>query len=355
LNGDFYSDTVFSKVISLRQNKCAQVFAGEGYAWVHPMISKSEAGTALKAFAEDVGVPNRLTVDGASEQVGPKSAFYKQALFLQTKLMQTEPYTQRQNFAENTIGRLKRKFKQRMTKLNVPKRLWDYGYVWEAEILSRTASGPDLRTGVERITGDTPDISEWLDFSFYDLVWVWDQPGELNNPQLGRFLGIAHRIGSDLCYYVLKSNGRVLARTTVQHVTKEDLQVTDTKHKLELFNSEMNQRLADDNHIDNGGDGDFQQRDIWEFGYDDPGQDEHEAVHDHAVEADHYTPPALSNLINTELTVDVGGNQLKGKVKKRKRDNEGNPVGKWNANPILNTCEYEVEMSDGSVQEYSAM
>jgi hypothetical protein len=27
------------------------------------------------------------------------------------------------------------------------------------------------RTGIERITRDTPDISEWLDFDIYDLVW----------------------------------------------------------------------------------------------------------------------------------------------------------------------------------------
>ena len=41
--------------------------------------------------------------------------------------------------------------------------------VWEAEIYSRTA-GKDGRTDLEKLTGDTKDISEWLEFEFYDLV-----------------------------------------------------------------------------------------------------------------------------------------------------------------------------------------
>ena len=36
--------------------------------------------------------------------------------------------------------------------------------------MSRTARGPLGRTGVERISGNTPDISEWIDFEMYDLV-----------------------------------------------------------------------------------------------------------------------------------------------------------------------------------------
>jgi hypothetical protein len=37
--------------------------------------------------------------------------------------------------------------------------------------------GNDGRSGyeqVEHVTGETPNISEWLDFEFYDLIWWWD-------------------------------------------------------------------------------------------------------------------------------------------------------------------------------------
>jgi hypothetical protein len=43
-----------------------------------------------------------------------------------------------------------------------------------------------------------------------------------------------------------------------------------------------------------------------------------------------------------------------GKVIKRACGEDGNPIGKRNANPILDTREYEVEMPDGSVAEYAA-
>ena len=30
--------------------------------------------------------------------------------------------------------------------------------------------------GYKEVTGQTPNISEWLDFEFYDLVWWLDHP-----------------------------------------------------------------------------------------------------------------------------------------------------------------------------------
>ena len=62
--------------------------------------------------------------------------------------------------------------KTRMRSNQVPARLWDYGLVYIAEIQSILARGADKRpTGLEQLTGDTIDISEWLDFDFYDRVW----------------------------------------------------------------------------------------------------------------------------------------------------------------------------------------
>jgi hypothetical protein len=40
--------------------------------------------------------------------------------------------------------------------------------------------GDDGRSGYEQVTGKTRDISEWLDFEFYDLVRCWDQPNKPN-------------------------------------------------------------------------------------------------------------------------------------------------------------------------------
>jgi hypothetical protein len=60
----------------------------------------------------------------------------------------TEQGRKNQNHAaEREIGFLAKRWKLRMTKKNVPKRLWDFGLVYESELLSRMARGNDRRTG----------------------------------------------------------------------------------------------------------------------------------------------------------------------------------------------------------------
>ena len=49
-----------------------------------------------------------------------------------------------------------------------------------------------------------------------------------------------------------------------------------------------------------------------------------------------------------------GSNFSRGRVIGRKRDTDGNPTGRANANPILDTREYEVEFSNGEVSELTA-
>jgi hypothetical protein len=84
---------------------------------------------------------------------------------------------------------------------NVHCRVWDYALVYDSEILSRTTQRKGDRTGYEKITGETPDISEWCDFGFYDHVWYWDTPNDdIASAKIGRWLGVSHRVGSGLCY-----------------------------------------------------------------------------------------------------------------------------------------------------------
>jgi hypothetical protein len=56
-----------------------------------------------------------------------------------------------------------------MVERKVPSRLWDYGIVYVAEILSITARSTTGRPGLEEIKGDTINISEWLDFEFFQI------------------------------------------------------------------------------------------------------------------------------------------------------------------------------------------
>lgn len=55
--------------------------------------------------------------------------------------------------------------------------------------------------------------------------------------RLARWLGVAHRVGSDLCYWLLLESGNVIARTTVQHVVWDNILNDDVKRQIEQFDS----------------------------------------------------------------------------------------------------------------------
>ena len=162
---------------------------------------------------------------------------------------QCGPYHQLKNRAEDSIRELKRKWKRHMIKSRAPKRVWDFGMVYESEILSRISRGHDGRTFMERITGDTLDISEWTDFEFYDLCWYWDTPNDREKPKLGRWLGVSHCIGSLLCYWILNDIVTVLARTTVQHVTRDKIVNTEIMNRIRDYHKKIEKVIGDDHYV----------------------------------------------------------------------------------------------------------
>ena len=62
--------------------------------------------------------------------------------------------------------------------------------------------GRDRMTGHEEVTRDTAYISKLLDFEMYDLVYWIDRSNKPDTSEdvrrLSRWLGIPHRVGSDM-------------------------------------------------------------------------------------------------------------------------------------------------------------
>jgi len=315
---------------------------------VYPMASKLEAGDALSKFVQDVGIPEVVIVDGAQEQVGKNTEFNRTCKYYKIQQRQTEPYTPRQNRAESAIGEVKKRWRNKMRSKGVPKRLWDYGLVWVSEITNRTARGPEARTPLEALTGNTPDISEWLDFDFYDWCWYWQGPThELteDKAEIGRVLGVAHRVGSDLCYWVLTSTGKVIARMTVQQVVTNDYQLPTVKTKMEEFYAKVKDKFKDERHREPA------PADGLILDDEDANDEPEEGV---KVEQDDFTDDSYNAYLGAELLVPSGDNFIVSRVIKRVRDEDGNPVGQRNNNPILDTRRYEVQFGDGSMIEYTA-
>ena len=257
LRGTWFADTLLSKVKSKLGNTCANVYTQGKFTRVIPMTSRKDAGKSLIEFTDDVGIPERLITDGATEFTGRHTEFIKEARRMRILLHTTEQGRKNQNHAaEREIGFLAKWWKLRMTKKKVPKRLWDFGLIYESELLSRMARGADRRTGYEVVTGQTPDISEWLDFEFYNLVWWLDRSDKPNftenTRRLARWLGVSHRVGSDLSYWLITESGKIISKTSVEHVTRDDYLQEDKKAEIEEFNRRLEESLNDDNFMIEG-------------------------------------------------------------------------------------------------------
>ena len=81
------------------------------------------------------------------------------------------------------------------------------------------------------MTGETPEIGEWLDFEFYDTVWWLDTKNfPEDQRRLAKWIGISHGVGSDMCYWLITESGKLVSKTSVEHVTQEDW-VNELKRK----------------------------------------------------------------------------------------------------------------------------
>ena len=228
INVTMGTDTLFSKVKSLRQNVCAQAYTTGKYTMVQPMkdATGDSIGNSLWKMCNGVDITDELIADIASAQEGAKTKFMALVKKMRIIVHWSEKGRHLQNHkVDGEISLLKQRWYNIMDQRRVPKRLWDFGLVWCAEVLSMTAQGPDGRTGHEQVTGETPDISDWLDFSFFDLVHYWKNDTMLDmtddKKQFGYWLGVSHRVGTVLTYWILKALGKIIANASVKHVLRE--------------------------------------------------------------------------------------------------------------------------------------
>ena len=353
LKGDWATDTMVARSKSLDGNLYAQVFANKGYfAKVYPMDKKSKCGDALKIFCREFGVPESLTFDGSKEQTGKNTTFMKQIRSNNIKHHIIEPEFHQQNPVEGVIRELRKKWFRIMVSKRVPCKLWDYGYKWVSETMSMThtsSGGMDGSIPIAKVTGETADISEYLDFGFYDQVWYRDNAG-LGPTYPGRWLGVSETHGNLMCYWILNENAQVVSRSSVQRVTPLELQTTDHSTTFQNYEIKIKSKLNEKNRTY---DGNKPNPEDWAdyFENDDDFNEEFNRVFDNddIKEADDYTPEVLEDTyLNVEIAMPRDGDGPSyGRVIKRLRDANGIPIGTANDNPILDSRVYEVEYQDG--------
>ena len=197
LNTRFYTDTFFSTVKSKAGNDCVQLFVNDlRFMYTVCMRAKGEAPYALRSFIDDVGVPDEMISDNAKEET--------------SKLW---------NHLVDYVVSLNNRIIHKTFRL--------YG-----------------RTPHEATLGQTPDISHLVDFTFYDHVWYL-RPGTKfpgSKRYLGRWLGPARQVSSDLSMKVLMESGWITVTALVQPIKPEE-KTGGLLQEIDEFNRNVNEKL----------------------------------------------------------------------------------------------------------------
>ena len=208
----------------------------------------------------------------------------------------------------------------------------------------------DHQTPEAKMHGMSADISDICEFEFYEWVMFNDSQDTLPETKfhVGSWLGPAVDVGYALTYKILKINGQVVLRSTIRHLTLDELKNPDHISMTKDFDDNIIQKLgvpATENDFDK----DYLTP-TYKY-YDDDHQDVTPNVPPEKLTP---TPEIGNNNLNMELMLPRGGTLARGQVTERKRDHEGNVIGRYNANPILDTLEYEVKFEDGDVTKLTA-
>ena len=362
LRCDLFTDTLESSVLSKRQNRYAQVFGSSwGWARAFPMKKKSDAHEALSLlFARD-GVPNKMIMDGAKEQI--MGEFRRKCREADCHVRQTEPYTPWSNAAEGVIRELKKGVARKMLETKAPKRLWDDCLELEAYIRSHTAHDIYALEGEVPqtiVSGETPDISEFAELKWYD--WVKFRDTSISFPDdkmiIGRYLGPSFDIGPAMTAKILKANGQYVHRSTYRALTEDELRDPLEIKERQDFDLQINEILG---HNDTPTSGllinektqSTQQDDIETPQYE-PYEDDHQQQGTSIPDADDATPDSYDPYIGAEVLLPHGQQLVTGRVVSRKRSPDGSFKGTANVNPILDTRSYQVRFPDGQEAEFAA-
>ena len=180
------------------------------------MATESQGHEALQNFINDHGAPYHMRTDNAQMETGKKwNEIYRRYNISSST---TEPHHPHQNPAERRIQEYKKGTNHILDRTGAPSYLWFYALLLWVGLLN-ILFGPNLGMNPHKIaTGYTADVSAYLDFTFYDPIYYYDEEEKFpsSKEQLGHWLGPTINCGDAMTYYILTANNQVIARSTVR-------------------------------------------------------------------------------------------------------------------------------------------
>lgn len=352
--------------ISTRQNSCAQIFVTE-FEYVHfvPMQSRSNLHLAMKSLFKGPGVPPNIVCDGAKEQVGgPVRKICQQS---GCNIKELEKGTSWSNRAERSIFAFQEAIRLDMKKAGSPMAYWDYCGERRARIMNATAKDIFMLQGQTPhsfMTGQPTDISHLCEFAWYEWVYFRDSHSQFPLPSmiLGRCLGPAESMGTEMSQHVLLASGKILPKQSLRHLTREEWDSPIEAKKRSEFDSGIEKKYGGPAFaplqpitVEDVLKGDEEDGTMYEV---DDGRLEkaRQTVADQDFtsmpEAD--TFPDLDHYLNAEVLLPNGEHMQAATVMIRSKDANGRAKGRASDNPILDTRVYDVLFPDGVIKQYAA-
>ena len=80
----------------------------------------------------------------------------------------------------------------------------------------------DWKTPMEKATGETPDISAFMQFTFWEKVLYYSHGESFpdTTEKVGRFLGVSENCGDALTFYILTKDEQIISRSVVRKCTE---------------------------------------------------------------------------------------------------------------------------------------
>jgi len=154
-----------------------------------------------------------------------------------------------------------------------------------------------------------------------------------------------------MCYWVLPISGIPIARTTIQALNESELESEIFKVELKRFEERIREKFKEQDLIE-----DVDQSKLYREDEDQSVPDEeHQPIDSEAVsiDVDVIEQDSFDELLLTEPVMYRDGQQVRAKIIGRKRNADGDLIGNYNPNPVLNTRIYLAELPDGYIQELS--
>ena len=363
LNTKFATSTLYADKKLIRSNIGSQIYSHKyGFNATYHMrrANNDNVGNSMNDFINDYGIPDHLTYDGVAVQVGSKTKFQETIHRSRINTHVSTPRRPNENPAEGSIREVKKRWYTLQVKENILNRVWDYGKSWVCgtdNVTTNSSKYCDGRTPLEIITGITPDITEYLDFSFYDEVTFKSNAG-LGSYEIGRWLGVSHRVGPLMSYWILPRSGIPISCSTVQRLTMLEQQTEETKQRMSTFDGGLDDKFnAISSQITHPLDSSNMNIPSLEHEDEDFIAEYKRVIDNESIPHEDVDDIGINqDYLGMELGLPRGpDDELQyATVKRIIKDNEGVPIGKESNNPLLDSRQFEVEYSDGYNEVLSA-